>query len=941
MLIEEIKEGLTFDDVLLIPAYSDILPNDTDTTTQFSRNIRLNIPLCSSAMDTVTEANLAIALAQQGGIGVIHKNFSIEEQAEEVDKVKRSESGMIVDPVTIRDNALVSEALKLMERFKISGVPVVDENNLLVGIITNRDLRFETRFEIPVSNVMTKQPLVTVPVGTTLDEAKVKLQKHRIEKLLVVDDNGLLKGLITVKDIQKAIRYPNAAKDELGRLRVAAAIGATGDFMERAEALINSRADAIVVDTAHGHSSRVIEAVKKIKRKFPETEIIAGNIATAEATKALISVGVDAVKVGIGPGSICCQAETQILMDDNGIKQICDVQLGEKVITHLGRARKVTKTYRRKYQGEMIEINAAGCPGKVRVTPNHEFLAITFNVPEKTRAKNGAKYFFSKPKFNKGLQWVRADELKKQDVLVIPKQKYEAETCFFDLLDVVPHYNFDSSSVWGNNSGGNSNNESHPQLAKRFATTPEIIRRIVIGKRKLVDSLSTSVNNYLNKINYQRILQPQRLNRYIFLDESLMRLIGYFTAEGYIVGYPNNRQLRFAFNENEREYHEDVKNLVSKIFGCDKTTLRRTPRHAVEVTVHNHAIAKFFEWLLPKRAVNKRLPDFVLNQSKENLRQFLIGALRGDGCLTDARRIGYKTASPHLAHQIAEVFMRLGYLASVQSYEPKYENHSTSYYVRIGGEQAKRFAEEFPELNLEFPENIQHKQDVFSDEDNFYVAIRSVKVLENQELEVFNIEVEEDHSYIANRVAVHNCTTRVVTGAGVPQISAIIECVNAAKGSGVPVIADGGVKFSGDVAKAIASGADSVMIGSLFAGTEEAPGETILFQGRTFKTYRGMGSIGAMKQGSSDRYAQEGTVSDSKYVPEGIEGRVAYKGTLAEMVTQLVGGLRSGMGYTGCKSIEELQTKAKFVRITSAGLRESHVHDVIITKEAPNYRIEG
>ncbi len=489
MIIEEIKEGLTFDDVLLVPAYSEILPGDTDTSTRFSRNIRLNIPLCSSAMDTVTEANLAIALAQQGGIGVIHKNFSIEQQAEEVDKVKRSESGMIVDPVTIRDNALVSEALKMMERFKISGVPVVDENNLLVGIITNRDLRFETRFEIPVSDVMTKQPLVTVPIGTTLTEAKVKLQQHRIEKLLVVDDAGLLKGLITVKDIQKAIRYPHAAKDELGRLRVAAAIGATGDYLERAAALINARADAIVVDTAHGHSSRVIEAVKKIKAKFPQTEIIAGNIATGDATKALIDAGVDAVKIGIGPGSIC--------------------------------------------------------------------------------------------------------------------------------------------------------------------------------------------------------------------------------------------------------------------------------------------------------------------------------------------------------------------------------------------------------------------------------------------------------------------TTRVVTGAGVPQISAIIECVAAAKDSGVPVIADGGVKFSGDVAKAIASGADSVMIGSLFAGTEESPGETILFQGRTFKTYRGMGSIGAMKQGSSDRYAQEGTVSESKYVPEGIEGRVAYKGTLAEMVTQLVGGLRSGMGYTGCKSIEELQTKAKFVRITSAGLRESHVHDVIITKEAPNYRIES
>ena len=489
MNIEEIKEGLTFDDVLLVPAFSEVLPNEVDTSTKFSRGIDLRIPLCSSAMDTVTEAALAIALAQQGGIGVIHKNFSIAQQAEEVDKVKRSESGMIVDPVTIRDKALVSEALDIMGRFRISGVPVVDENGRLVGIITNRDLRFENRYDISVSEVMTPQPLVTVPVGTTLDEAKVKLQKHRIEKLLVVDDEGHLKGLITVKDIQKAIKFPYAAKDDLGRLRCAAAIGATGDFLERASALVEARADAVVVDTAHGHSSRVIDAVRTVKAQFPDIQLIAGNVATAEATKELISAGVDAVKVGIGPGSIC--------------------------------------------------------------------------------------------------------------------------------------------------------------------------------------------------------------------------------------------------------------------------------------------------------------------------------------------------------------------------------------------------------------------------------------------------------------------TTRVVTGAGVPQIMAIFECVAAAKGSGVPVIADGGVKFSGDVVKAIAAGADSVMIGSLFAGTEEAPGEVILFQGRNFKTYRGMGSIGAMKSGSSDRYAQEGTVADSKYVPEGIEGRVAYKGSVAEMVTQLVGGLRSGMGYTGCKNIHELQNESRFVRITSAGLRESHVHDVIITKEAPNYRLES
>ena len=489
MDIREIKEGLTFDDVMLVPAYSEVLPAEVDTRTRFSRRIDLNIPLCSSAMDTVTEASLAIALAQQGGLGVIHKNFSIEQQAEEVDKVKRSESGMIVDPVTIDKDALVSEALAIMQRYKISGVPVVDKRGRLVGIITNRDLRFETRFDIPVAEIMTPQPLVTVPVGTTLDEAKVKLQKHRIEKLLVVDEKGLLKGLITVKDIQKAINFPIAAKDELGRLRCAAAVGATGDFFERAAALVAARVDAIVVDTAHGHSSRVIEAIMAIRSKFPEIEVVAGNVATADATRALISAGVDAVKVGIGPGSIC--------------------------------------------------------------------------------------------------------------------------------------------------------------------------------------------------------------------------------------------------------------------------------------------------------------------------------------------------------------------------------------------------------------------------------------------------------------------TTRVVTGAGVPQITAITECVGAAAGSGVPVIADGGIKFSGDIAKAIAAGADSVMIGSLFAGTEEAPGEVILFQGRNFKTYRGMGSIGAMKRGSSDRYSQEAIMAEGKYIPEGIEGRVAYKGTVAEMVTQLVGGLRSGMGYTGCRSIGELQTAAKFVRMTSAGLRESHVHDVIITKEAPNYRIES
>ncbi len=349
----DIKEGLTFDDVLLLPDYSEVLPHEVSTATNFTRRIKLQIPLCSSAMDTVTEANLAIALAQQGGIGVIHKNLSIERQAEEVDKVKRSESGMIVDPVTIFPDRPVSAALGVMENYKISGVPVVDKDGVLVGIITNRDLRFETRYEIPVSEVMTPQPLVTVPVGTTLDAAKSVLQKHRIEKLLVIDETGHLKGLITVKDIQKAIKYPLAAKDELGRLRVGAAIGAAGDFAERAAELIKNRVDCIVIDTAHGHSSRVIEAVRRIRRDFPETQIVAGNIATGEAAKALVKAGVDAIKVGIGPGSIC----TTRVVTGAGVPQISAIMecIAEarpgRHSGHRRRRREIFRRYRKSHRG--------------------------------------------------------------------------------------------------------------------------------------------------------------------------------------------------------------------------------------------------------------------------------------------------------------------------------------------------------------------------------------------------------------------------------------------------------------------------------------------------------------------------------------------------------------------------------------------------------------
>src|SRR6202051_1106204 len=497
-----VPEALTFDDVLLMPAHSGVVPANTNTQTQISPAIRLNIPIISAAKDTVTKSHMAIALAQQGGLGIIHRNLTIDQQANEVDKVKRSESGMIVDPVTMSPDAKVSDALEVMQKYKISGVPITLKDGKLVGILTNRDLRFETRFDIPISKVMTQKNMITVPVGTTLEQAEEILHEHRVEKLLVVDDKYNLKGLITVKDIQKKLKYPNAAKDSQGRLRVGAAIGATGDFLERAQELAEMKVDVVAIDSAHGHSTLVIEAVKRVKAKLPEVELIAGNVATFDGACDLVRAGVDGVKVGIGPGSIC--------------------------------------------------------------------------------------------------------------------------------------------------------------------------------------------------------------------------------------------------------------------------------------------------------------------------------------------------------------------------------------------------------------------------------------------------------------------TTRIVTGVGVPQITAIAEATRAVRDSGVPIIAEGGIKYSGDISKALASGASAVMIGSMFAGTDESPGELILYQGRTFKSYRGMGSLGAMAAGSSERYFQsadgEASVAMpvvgedsnrlSKLVPEGIEGRVPYRGSVSMIVHQMVGGLKSGMGYCGCQTVADLQQKARFVRISAAGLRESHVHDVMITREAPNYAAE-
>ncbi len=487
MLDKDVRVGLTYDDVVLVPAKSEVLPGEVDTRTQVSRHVTVNIPIVSAAMDTVTEARLAIALAREGGIGILHRLLSPEDQAIEVDKVKKSESGMILDPITIAPDATIREAHQLMTKYRISGIPVT-KNGKLVGILTNRDLRFESRMDLKVSQVMTKDKLITAPEGTSLEKAREILHEHRIEKLLVVNKKFELKGLITIKDIEKRIKYPHACKDTHGRLRIGAAIGVGPETEHRLDLLVKVGVDLVAVDTAHGHSRGVLETVKIVKNKYPHLDVIAGNIATAEAARDLVKAGVDAVKVGVGPGSIC--------------------------------------------------------------------------------------------------------------------------------------------------------------------------------------------------------------------------------------------------------------------------------------------------------------------------------------------------------------------------------------------------------------------------------------------------------------------TTRIVSGAGMPQLTAISDCAAALAGTGVPIVADGGVKYSGDVTKALAAGASAVMIGGILAGTEESPGETVLFQGRTYKVYRGMGSLGAMEKGGKDRYFQAGR-AESKLVPEGLEGRVPYKGTLSGVIYQLVGGVRSGMGYCGCRTIQDLQKNAKFIRQTLAGLREGHVHDVIITKEAPNYRTDG
>jgi IMP dehydrogenase/GMP reductase len=864
--------ALTFDDVLLLPARSRVHPRDVDLKTRLTDTVALNIPIISAAMDTVTESRLAIAMAQQGGLGVIHKNLPIPAQAEEVDRVKRSESGMIVDPVTVRPEQKIAHALELMARYKISGVPVIDEKGKLVGILTNRDLRFETHLDRPISSRMTKERLVTTPVGTTLEQAKELLHKHRIEKLLVVDRHGNLKGLITVKDIQKAIKYPDAAKDRLGRLRVGAAVGISRDLLDRASELVRAQVDVLVLDSSHGHSQNVLDALKMIRKRFSSTPIIAGNVATENGARDLIRLGADAVKVGIGPG--CFAAGARVLMGDGTYNNIEDIRAGDRVINMRGEVVRVMKAWCTGVR-EVMALRHTASPRETLVTPDHRYWVGNLrSLSSATVASHGYARSLECPT-RRGDDKIRWEEIGalERGVCLMPRRI---------ALDVPDRFGID-------------------------------LREFAVRKARQL-------------ARYRVEVDPSYELGYVF---------GAFLGDGHAFIAPsrNSEQGRVSWYlaAHETEIAAKLRRCIEAVTGVD--VLPRPNGHVTNLHLYSLQWAR----LLARfgKRVNKHLPSEFFCRDPRYLRGLLDGLVDSDGYVASDGRISFRNTS----RKLVELFNVLCLICHGSL--PNCDREPPS----AGG--LKRTRTENCHESYRSRLNISHEKRHLSEN-------QAVKVLERRRLglsvPVYDLEVDcPTHSFIVDNAIVHNsiCTTRVVTGAGVPQIHAIQECARATRGTRVPLIADGGIKFSGDVVKALAAGASTVMIGSLLAGTEESPGETILYQGRTFKAYRGMGSLAAMKSGSSDRYFQESMEVEastdgslSKLVPEGIEGMVPYKGSVEGLIHQLTGGLRSGMGLTGARTVDDLRTKSKMVRVTAAGLKESHPHDVIITKEAPNYRRE-
>lgn len=869
------KLGLTFDDVLLVPGESDVLPHEVDTSTQLTPKIRLAVPILSAAMDTVTEARLAIALARAGGMGIIHRNLSIADQAVEVDRVKRSQSGMIEDPVTLTADGHVYDALELMAKYKVSGVPIVDQGGHLVGLLTNRDLRFVDDHDQPIEAVMRKPPLITGKVGTTLDEAKQILWQGRIEKLPIVDDDNVLRGLITIKDITKRDDFPSATQDERGRLRVGAAVGVGPDVLDRCDALVDAGVDVLVVDTAHGHSRGVLDTVKEVKSRW-DVEVVAGNIATADAVRALVANGADAVKAGIGPG--CFAAGTRVLMADSTYKDIDEIVAGDRVINMHGAPVTVKKAWCTGVR-DVISIRHTASAQPSVATPDHRFFVGDLSTTAaSTVAGSGYAKILDKPTRlgDSKLQWQEIGEVERATLLAPATVEFE-----------------------------------------------------------LPESFDIDLREFASR-------KDRQLDRYevrIPSGYDLGYLFGMFLGDGhaFLADSRNSEMGRVSFyvGAGEPDVRDRIVQVIERITGVLSSV---APSGSVD---HIHLYSLQWARLLAQfgKRDEKHLPTRYRCTDPRYLRGLFDGLVDSDGHVGADGRIGFRNTSRSLSELFGVLcFQLFGSLPEV-ALEPG----------SAGGLEGVRDEDCRPSYRSRLSKTHEKRH---------LIDHQVIKLLDRSEvataIPVYDIEVDcPTHSFIADNAIVHNsiCTTRVVAGVGVPQITAIVDCVEAAQDLGVTVIADGGIQHTGDIAKALAAGANTVMLGSMFAGVDEAPGEVIVHQGERYKEYRGMGSMGAMgdrssagddskkaKSFSKDRYFQGDIEDVEKLVPEGIEGRVAYKGPIAPLLHQFTGGLRAAMGYCGTPTIDELRTKAQFVRISGAGLRESHPHDITITKEAPNYR---
>jgi IMP dehydrogenase/GMP reductase len=862
--------GLTFDDVLLQPAASDVVPSEADTTTRLSRNITLHMPLLSSAMDTVTESRMAIAMARQGGVGVLHRNLPADEQAAQVDVVKRSEAGMVTAPVTCAPGDTIAAANDLMARYRISGVPVTEPDGTLVGIVTNRDIRFVRDHTGLVRDVMTPMPLVTAPVGISAADAMGLLARHKIEKLPLVDADGKLRGLITVKDFAKSEEYPYATKDARGRLVTGAAVGVGEEAYKRASLLLEAGVDFLVVDTAHGHSQAVIDMVRRLK-DTTSVDVIAGNIATSEAARALIDAGADAVKVGVGPG--CFAAGTRVLMADATYRNIEDVRAGDRVITGDGRATTVVRAWCTGVR-EVVAVRHVASGAETYATADHRYLTGDLSsVSRATVASRGYVGALAQPtRLGESKIGWREIGAADRDVLLMPR------TVRFELPE---HLRLD-------------------------------LRDYALREGNLA-----------------------RYNVVVEDSEDLGFLLGTFLGDGHaFLAESRNSELgrvSWYLGAHETDLAQRLCDTVERVTGV-RPVDGGTSRGVRHLHLYSLQWARLLAECRKKDA--KHLPPAWLCANPAYLRGLLDGLVASDGYVEAGGRICFRNTSRGLAELFGVLCLLVhgslpnvaveagsaGGLAGVRD-----EDCKPSYKSRLNVTHTARHLDEHQVVKL--------------------LGVRPTGL----SVPVYDIEVEDDsHSFVADNAIVHNsiCTTRVVAGVGVPQITAIYDVAQVARAAGVPVIADGGMQYSGDIAKAIAAGADSVMLGSLLAGVEESPGELLFINGKQFKSYRGMGSA-MQSRGkadgrsySRDRYAQDDVLSDDKLVPEGIEGQVPYRGPLSGVAHQLVGGLRAAMGYCGARTIADMQEHARLVRITASGLRESHPHDIQMTVEAPNYFTE-